>query len=147
VAAEIGEGLWSNSPEPEIIDRWRARGGRGPVFAQVNVCWDRDRDRAIDTAMRVWPNAGVPGQLSQDLPTWTHFEQASQLVTRDMIAETISCGPDPEPVLEIVRKYEAAGFDHLHFHQIGPDQEGFFRFWSEELAPRLRERDPVGATH
>ena len=30
-----------------------------------------------------WPNAAVPGQLSQDLPTWTHFEQATEIVTED----------------------------------------------------------------
>jgi coenzyme F420-dependent glucose-6-phosphate dehydrogenase len=146
VAAQIGDGLWSTSPTSTIIDRWHQLGGRGPTFAQVNLCWDRDRDRALDTAMRVWPNAGVPGQLSQDLPTWSHFEQASELVTRDMIAEAISCGPDPAPVLDIVATYEAAGFDHLHFHQVGPDQDGFFDFWTSELAPRLRQRVAVGAS-
>jgi coenzyme F420-dependent glucose-6-phosphate dehydrogenase len=145
VAAEIGDGLWSHGPESEIVDRWRSLGGRGPTFAQLNLCWDRDRERAIDTAMRVWPNAGVPGQLSQDLPTWTHFEQASQLVTRDMIAETITCGPDPEPVVEVARTFVDAGFDHIHLHQIGPDQDGFFEFWSQELGPALRDAVAVGA--
>jgi coenzyme F420-dependent glucose-6-phosphate dehydrogenase len=36
-----------------------------------------------------------------------------------------------------VREFERAGFDHLYFHQIGPDQEGFFRFWREQIRPRL----------
>jgi hypothetical protein len=36
-----------------------------------------------------------------------------------------------------VRTWEAAGFDHIALHQIGPDQEGFFRFWERELRPRL----------
>jgi coenzyme F420-dependent glucose-6-phosphate dehydrogenase len=40
-------------------------------------------------------------------------------------------------VLDIVATYEAAGFDHLHFHQVGPDQDGFFRFWEEKLRPEL----------
>ena len=30
-----------------------------------------------------------------------------------------------------------AGFTHLYFHQVGPDQDGFFRFWEQELRPRL----------
>jgi hypothetical protein len=29
-------------------------------------------------------------------------------------------------------------------HQVGPDQEGFFRFYEREVLPRLRER--AGAT-
>src|SRR4029453_13183098 len=33
---------------------------------------------------------------------------------------------------------------HLYFHQIGPDQEGFFRFWSEDLQRALAQ--PTSAT-
>ena len=79
----------------------------------------------------------APGQLSQDPPTPSHFEMASQNVTADMIAGSIPCGPDPERVVEQVQQFLDAGFDHLHLHQIGDDQEGFFHFWSRELRPRL----------
>jgi hypothetical protein len=30
-----------------------------------------------------------------------------------------------------------AGIDHIYFHQIGADQEGFCRFWADELQPEL----------
>ena len=36
-----------------------------------------------------------------------------------------------------IRSYEEAGLDHVHLHQVGPDQEGFRRSWSQELAPKL----------
>ena len=36
---------------------------------------------ARETMHRVWPNSGLPGQLAQDLPTWTHFEQATSMLT------------------------------------------------------------------
>jgi hypothetical protein len=81
----------------------------------------------------------VPGQLSQDLPTWTHFEEAVEMVSEDEATKSVPCGPDPGPVLESVRKYVDAGYDHLYFHQIGPDQEGFLRFWSEELQSTLAD--------
>ena len=32
-----------------------------------------------------------------------------------------------------------AGVDHVYFHQIGDDQEGFCRFWEKELAPALAD--------
>lgn len=51
--------------------------------------------------------------------------------------DLLACGPDPEPVVEQIKEFEQAGFDHLYLHQVGPDQEGFFRFWREELKPRL----------
>ena len=49
----------------------------------------------------------------------------------------IPYGPDVDPFIESIREYRAAGYDHLYFHQIGPNQEGFFRFWSEDLQPAL----------
>lgn len=59
------------------------------------------------------------------------------LVRPEDVAGAIPCGPDVERYVETVREYERAGFDHLYFHQVGPDQEGFFRFWREELRPAL----------
>ena len=32
---------------------------------------------------------------------------------------------------------EGVGYTHVYLHQIGPDQEGFFRFWQDELEPQL----------
>jgi hypothetical protein len=53
------------------------------------------------------------------------------------MADAISFGPDPEPYLEAARRAAESGADHIYFHQIGDDQEGFCRFWAEELAPAL----------
>jgi hypothetical protein len=66
-----------------------------------------------------------------------HFEQAAELVTPEAMAEKIPCGPDPEVHVELLKKYLDAGFDELHVGQVGDDQEGFFTFWTKELAPRL----------
>jgi hypothetical protein len=61
----------------------------------------------------------------------------AELVTEEKIAERIPCGPDPEPIAEVVGKYTSAGFDHIHFHQVGPDQRGFLDFWRSTLADSL----------
>jgi hypothetical protein len=61
-----------------------------------------------------------------------------QLVTPEMVEKSTPCGPDAGPILESARKAISAGVDHLYFHQIGPDQEGFIEFWKAELEPELR---------
>jgi len=133
LAARIGDGFWGTSPEAELLERFTGAGGSGPRYAQIDVCWAGDAASARTTVHEQWPNGGITGQLSQDLPTWSHFEQAAQMVTEEDATGSVACGPDPEPYLESVRKYLDAGYDHLYFHQIGPDQEGFLRWAKENL--------------
>ena len=53
--------------------------------------------------------------------------------------KSIPCGPDIiGNVLDSVGRYLDAGYDRLYFHQIGPDQDGFFHFWERELRPALK---------
>ena len=140
LAGRIGDGLWSTSPDEEVTGAFDAGGGRGkPRYAQATVCWAADEAQARKTAHEIWPNAGLPGQLGQDLPTPLHFEQAVQLVTEDRLAGTIVCGPDAGRYVDSARQYADAGFTHLYFHQVGPDQEGFFGFWERELRAALEQ--------
>ena len=66
-----------------------------------------------------------------------HFEQAAAIVTEDMVAEKVACGPDPERHLKAITEYLEAGFDEVYINQIGPDQAGFLEFYKKELEPRL----------
>jgi hypothetical protein len=75
--------------------------------------------------------------LSQELPMPSHFESAVEIVTEDMVAEAVVCGPDPERHVGAISAYLEAGFDEVYVNQIGPDQEGFFDFYARELRPRL----------
>jgi len=140
VAARCGDGLWTSGGDPEVMTTFEKNGGSGPVYSQLTMCWAESTEEAVETAHRIWPNTGVPGQLSQDLRTPFHFEQAVELVTPEMIAKAMSCGPDPEPLLKAVDEVLGAGVDHLYFHQVGADQEGFLRFWDEEILPALNDR-------
>ena len=134
-AARIADGLWVTGTDPEPVRRWRDAGGTGPVWTQLSLCWDPDRDAAIERAHRQWPNTLVPGQLSQDLRTIEHFEQATQTATREQIAEAIPCGPDLSPLVESVSDAIDAGIDHVYFHQIGDPTEGFIDVWERDLRP------------
>jgi coenzyme F420-dependent glucose-6-phosphate dehydrogenase len=139
LAARIGDGYWGHEPDPATVRRYQQHGGTGPRYAQIDLCWAEQADQARQTVLDGWPNGAVPGQLSQDLPTWTHFEQAAELVTEQDATATVPCGPDVGPVVDAVHAYVEAGYDHLYFHQIGADQEGFLRFWTDGLQPALAE--------
>jgi coenzyme F420-dependent glucose-6-phosphate dehydrogenase len=139
LAGRIGDGYWGNAPDRKLLEAFEHAGGQGPLYAQLNVCWAPSVEAARRTVHETWPNAAIPGQLSQDLPTWTHFEQATEIVTEDDATRHVPCGPDiVDAVVQSVREYIDAGYDHLYFHQIGDDQAGFLRFWEDELRGALR---------
>ena len=60
------------------------------------------------------------------------------MVREDEVTCTIICGPDPERHLAGINEFISAGYDHVYVHQVGSDQEGFFRFYEQEVLPKLR---------
>jgi G6PDH family F420-dependent oxidoreductase len=146
-AGEFGDGLIVTSPKRENLDVFRSQGGSDkPIFGQVTVCWAASDDEATRTLHRIWPTAGVPGDLSQELPLPRHFEDASRLVSPESLVEHTPVGPNPERYIDAVRECVDAGVQNVYIHQVGPDQEGFFHFFEKELQPelaRLSEREPV----
>ena len=144
LAGHLGDGLIGTGPEADLIQAFRNGGGQGPTFGQVTVSWASSEKEARRVAHQWWPNAAIRGEASQELPNPAHFEQLSQMVTEDQVAESVTCGPDPEPILEQIQAYVDAGFDHVYLHQVGPDQAGFIEFASKRLLPAF-EREAVGA--
>jgi coenzyme F420-dependent glucose-6-phosphate dehydrogenase len=149
MAGELGDGLIVTSPAGEVIKTFRSRGGGDkPIYGQATVCWAESADAAAKTFHEIWPNAGIKGDLSQELPLPKHFEDAAALVTPELLAEQSPVGPDVSRYVDTVREYIDAGIDNVYIHQVGPDQRGFFRFFRDELRPalmELTERQPAAA--
>jgi len=137
LAARIGDGYINTSPDAELVRRYVDAGGKGPKAAGVKVCWGEDEQQCKKLVHQLWRSSGVPGELSQELAMPTHFEQASELVTEEQLAEKYTCGPDPQAHAAAIKKYVDAGFDEIYVSQIGPDQQGFFEFFSREVRPLL----------
>jgi G6PDH family F420-dependent oxidoreductase len=136
LAARIGDGYCTTTPDSELIGLYRSEGGTGPVHAGAKVCFGADEQEARRTAHRLWPNEALPGELAQVLPTPAHFEQACELVTEDMVS--IPVGPDLDQHVERLKEYEEAGVDELFVQQIGPDQDAFFDTWAPTVLPQLQ---------
>ena len=137
LAARIGDGYINTSPDAELVRRYVDAGGKGPKAAGVKVCWGEDEQQCKKLVHQLWRSSGVPGELSQELSMPTHFVQASELVTEEQLAEKYVCGPDPQAHAAAIKKYVDAGFDEIYVSQIGPDQQGFFEFFSREVRPLL----------
>jgi G6PDH family F420-dependent oxidoreductase len=136
-AARVGDGFVTTSPDRESIERFKQAGGDRVVHAGAKVCFGPDADRAAATAHRLWPNDGLPGELAQILPTPEHFEQAAELVTAEMLAESLPCGPDLDAHVASLVEYEQAGVDVLFVQQIGGRHDEFFAAYTRGVLPRF----------
>jgi coenzyme F420-dependent glucose-6-phosphate dehydrogenase len=134
LAGRIGDAFISTAPDRDLVEEFEQAGGSGkPRYGQLTVCWAESEREAIDTAHEWWPNAALGGDLGQELPLPRHFRQATETLTREQVAEAVVCGPDPDRHRDAIREFEAAGFDHVYVHQVGPDQDGFIRFYEREI--------------
>lgn len=139
VAGRIGDGLVATSPESEVVDRFRSagEGGNGSTYGQLTICYAETEAEGKQIAHEWWPNAGLPGELGQELPTPKHFEQAVQSLDREEATEYVVCGSDPQAHVEGIEQFVDAGFNHVYVHQAGPNQEEFFEFYEEDVIPQF----------
>jgi G6PDH family F420-dependent oxidoreductase len=139
LAGRVGDGLITLAPSRDLFDAYGEAGGAGkPRYTLVGLCFADDEPTARRVAREWWPTVALEGELFWELPLPRHFEQAVSRITEEDVAAVLFCGPDPDRIVEKVAEHVALGCDRVCLAQVGPDQEGFFRFWQEELLPRLR---------
>jgi G6PDH family F420-dependent oxidoreductase len=139
LAGRIGDGLIGTGPDAKLFKSFDKAGGKGkPRYGELTVCWAKTEGEARRTAHQWWPTAALPSALAWELPLPSHFEAAAEVLDEEAVARDVICGPDPQRHLEAIRKYARAGYDHVCVHQVGPDQEGFMKFYAREILPKIR---------
>lgn len=138
LAGRFADGLISTAPNRAVVEAFEEAGGTAkPRHAEILVCWAETEQRATETVLRQWPLAGLPSVLNSELATPAQFGQAARMVTPEALEGTVVLGPDPARHLAAIEEYARAGFDHVHVHQVGADQEGCLRFYQREVLPQI----------
>ncbi len=137
MAAQLDAHFVSTEPDAELVAAYEKEAGAGKrKIGQVAISYDADEARAKRLAMRF--AFGVLGwKVQAELPNPVNFEAAVATVRESDVTEMVACGPDPEVSVEAITKFVDAGYDEICVVQIADDVDGFFRFWTDELAPRL----------
>ncbi len=140
VAARIGDGYISTKADSDLLEQFKRESGGKPAMAGTKVAYAPSEDEGVDLAHRIWANAGLPGELAQVLPSPRHFEQASQLVTRESTASSVSAGPDPQVHIDAVREYIDLGYDEVYVANMGPHYRDMIAMFGKDVLPELRSR-------
>jgi G6PDH family F420-dependent oxidoreductase len=143
LAGEKADAMIAVEPKASLSDQFDQAGGTGkPRIGQLPICYDEDRDAAIDRAHDLFRWFGGGWKVNADLPGTAGFDSASQFVRKEDVAESIPCGSDVGAVVESVKAFTDAGFTHVALVQVGgarEHQDPFFDWSERELLPALRE--------
>jgi len=138
VAGRIADGFICTQDDEDMVSSFKERSGGKPAQGGYKVAWADTEDEGISHAHRLWANAGVPGELAQVLPSPQHFEQATQLVTRESTAESVVAGPNVEAHIDQMRSYVAAGYDEVYVANMGPHDKQMIGAYGQEVLPAIR---------
>jgi G6PDH family F420-dependent oxidoreductase len=144
--APLGDHLIATEPDGDLIESWNATDGapkirkRARAIGQIPICWDPDKDRAVERAHDQFRWFAGGWAVNSDLPTTAGFAGATQYVRPEDVAASIVCGPDLDEIVEGVRPFWEAGFTDVALVQIGGDtQEKFLVEAAGPLLEKLRK--------
>jgi G6PDH family F420-dependent oxidoreductase len=137
LAGRIGDGFINTSPDDTLLNTFKQASGGKPAQAGAKVAFAPTQEEGWGHAHRLWPNAGLPGEMAQILPTPEHFEQATELVTEEMTRKSVVAGNDPADHLEQIKGYADAGYDELYVANMGPHFKEMIAFYGEKVLPEL----------
>lgn len=142
LVSRVADGFISTQPDADSVTAFRkAKGKNAPTQVGFKASYADTREKAVDHMYRLWPNDQLKGELSQVLPSPQHFEQACELVTREMVdGGPAPMGPDAKTHIDGFAEFVKAGFDDIHVSNVGPDYAGFFRLYKDEVLPELKKR-------
>ena len=135
LAAQIGDGIIATEPTEICLPLSTLRVAAGLVTGRSRSVGQVEA-AARATALQWWPNAGLRGTLSQELPLPSHFEQAAEMVSEDDIADAVACGPDPAVHLARFGSTSMPA-STMSTSTSGAGSTGLFRFYERELHPAL----------
>jgi G6PDH family F420-dependent oxidoreductase len=138
--APLADHLIAVEPQSELVEQWdELHHDESRKIGQIPVCWDTDKDRAVQRAHEQFRWFGGGWKVNAELPGPAGFAGATQFVRPEDVAESIPCGPDLDAIVEAVREFERAGFTDVALVQIGDEgQEEFLQVAERELLPALR---------
>jgi G6PDH family F420-dependent oxidoreductase len=118
---------------------------RVPKLLQIHVSWARTDEEALDSALREWPNGGMPFP-KQDIRNPEDFAAMARLVRPDDFKDRVLISSDLERHLAHIQHYVDTGFDEIHLHNVGRNQAEFIEVFGREVLPNLRLGEPSAET-
>jgi G6PDH family F420-dependent oxidoreductase len=110
---------------------------RQPKLLQIHLSWDRTDERAMDNALREWPNGGMAFP-KQDIKNPEDFALMAKMVRPEHFTNRCEVSSNLALQAENIQHYIDMGFDEIHLHNVGRNQKEFIEVFGKEVLPNLR---------
>lgn len=108
-----------------------------PKMLQIHLSWDRTDELAMENALREWPNGGMSFP-KQDIKNPEDFALMAKLVRPEHFTNRCEVSSSLEAQTANIQHYVDMGFDEIHLHNVGRNQQEFIEVFGREVLPNLR---------
>jgi G6PDH family F420-dependent oxidoreductase len=127
----------------KFADGARAAGkdpAKMPKLLQLHMSWAETQEEAMQSALTEWPNGGMPFP-KQDIRSPEDFAEIAKLVRPEHFKNRMLITPDLEEHRAYIQRFIDLGFDEIHVHNVGRNQEQFIRVFGEQLIPSFSPKE------
>lgn len=134
-----GMELYTDQLLPAVAEgRSRSKDPERPIeqMIEIKVSYERRHEEALENC-RFWAPLSLSPEQKHSIGDPQEMERAADDLPIEQVARRWIVGSDPAEIVEQVRPYVQAGFDHLVLHGPGHDQRRFLQLYAEDLAGPL----------
>lgn len=136
-----GMDLYTESLLPAVEEGLEAAGRSSQDIVrmiEIKLSYAPTHEEALENT-RFWAPLSLSAEEKHRLDDPMEMAAAADRLPIEKVASRWIVETTPEGVLDAVRPYVDAGFDHLVFHAPGHDQEQFLSSFGADVLPLLRE--------
>ncbi|HEX9371891.1 MAG TPA: TIGR03557 family F420-dependent LLM class oxidoreductase [Roseiflexaceae bacterium] len=108
-----------------------------PRLLQLHMSWAETTEEAMQNALAEWPNGGMPFP-KQDIRSPEDFAEIAKLVRPENFKNRMLISPDLDEHRAYIQQFIDLGFDEIHVHNVGRNQEAFIKAFGEQVIPSLK---------
>lgn len=107
-----------------------------PKLLQIHLSWADTYEKALQNALTEWPNGGMPFPKA-DIRSPEDFAEIAKLVRPENYKNRMLISPDLDEHRANLQQFVDLGFDEIHVHNVGRNQEQFIQAFGEQVIPQL----------
>jgi G6PDH family F420-dependent oxidoreductase len=123
---KFAEGARSAGKDPQTMSK----------LLQLHMSWATTKEEALKNALDEWPNGGMPFPKA-DIRSPEDFAEIAKLVRPESYKNRMIISPDMDEHRAQIQQFVDLGFDEIHVHNVGRNQEQFIKVFAEQVIAKL----------